>query len=259
MTVTESPPDALRPKPRCFHPTPDRVVLVLLAAVTLLWLSDHFGWSAWHKGYAVLTAVASVGVVFLLMLAWFAASLMLRWRFQFGIRALLILGVAVGVPCSWLAVEMKKAAKQREAVEALKRFPYRIHYDHELPRNTRGALAPEAMRRLLGIDFFANIEFVCLAADENFTDAEVAHLESLPKLRELFLGSAAITDAGLKHLAGLTQLQKLGIGYTRVSDAGLEHLVALTHLDWLGMEGTGVTDEGVTKLQQALPNCKIER
>ena len=38
-------------------------------------------------------------------------------RFQFSLRSLLVLVVVVAVPCSWLAVEMKKAREQKEAVE----------------------------------------------------------------------------------------------------------------------------------------------
>ena len=35
-------------------------------------------------------------------------GLIFRWRFQFSIRSLLVLTVAVAVPCSWLAVEVKE-------------------------------------------------------------------------------------------------------------------------------------------------------
>jgi hypothetical protein len=33
-------------------------MVALLAVEGLLWLSERFGWLAWHKGYAVLAAVA---------------------------------------------------------------------------------------------------------------------------------------------------------------------------------------------------------
>ena len=46
---------------RWYRLTPDRLVLLLLVVEALLWLSDRLGWPAWHKGYAVLTAVAVVG------------------------------------------------------------------------------------------------------------------------------------------------------------------------------------------------------
>jgi hypothetical protein len=44
---------------------------------------------------------------------------------------------------------------------------------------------------------------------------------------------------------------------TQVTDAGLVHLEGLDNLDFLYLDNTQVTDEGVTKLQKALPNCKI--
>ena len=93
------------PHPRWYCLTPDRLILVLLVVEGLLWLSERLGWPVWHKGYAVLTAVAAVGVALVLMLLWFAVALVFRWRFQFSIRSLLVLAVVVAIPCSWMAVE----------------------------------------------------------------------------------------------------------------------------------------------------------
>ncbi len=45
---------------------------------------------------------------------------------------------------------------------------------------------------------------------------------------------------------------------TRVTDAGLEGLKGLTNLPRLMLYGPPVTAESVKKLQEALPNCKIE-
>ena len=67
----------------------------------------------------MLIAVAAVGVVLLGMFLWFGVAVVFRRRFQFSIRSLLILVIVVAVPCSWLAVEMKKARKQHESVEAI--------------------------------------------------------------------------------------------------------------------------------------------
>jgi len=63
------------PQRRWFHLTPGRFVLALLAVEVLLWLSERFGWLPWHKGYAVLTCVACVGVAMLLMPVWFAVAI----------------------------------------------------------------------------------------------------------------------------------------------------------------------------------------
>jgi hypothetical protein len=65
------------------------LIVGLLVAECLLWLSDRLGWPAWHEGYAVLAGVASVSAVLLTPVAWFNIALVFRQRFQFGIRTLL--------------------------------------------------------------------------------------------------------------------------------------------------------------------------
>ena len=73
------------PKRRWFHPTPGHLLLVLLAIEGILFFAD---WQWIPKGWAVLIAVAAVGVFLIGMLLWFALALVFRWRFQFSIRSL---------------------------------------------------------------------------------------------------------------------------------------------------------------------------
>ena len=70
---------------RWLRPTPDRLVLAVLALEGFLVLSERFQWFAFnqHKGWTVLIAVASVGVFFLLMFLWFFAAVLFRLRFQY--------------------------------------------------------------------------------------------------------------------------------------------------------------------------------
>ena len=114
---TDSSPTAetSKPKLRWFHATPGRLLVVLLAVEGILFLSERW----FPKGWAVLIAIASVIAAMVLMLLWFTAALLFRWRFQYGLRSLLLLVVIVAVPCSWLATEMQQARKQKEAVEAI--------------------------------------------------------------------------------------------------------------------------------------------
>ena len=56
--------------------------MALLVVEGLLFLSERFQWPAWHKGYAVLIAVASVAVVFVVMLLWFIVALIFRVPFS---------------------------------------------------------------------------------------------------------------------------------------------------------------------------------
>jgi len=264
MTTTD-------PQTRWFHPTPGRFVLLLLVVEVLLWLSERVGWPGWHKGYAVLTCVAAVGVAMLLMFVWFGVALVFRRRFQFSIRSLLVLAVVVALPCSWLAVEMRKAWEQGHAVAAITNLKEsehapmmltgQVNYDYEFDAPGGSLLRPPGpawLRSLLGVDFFAQVDCVILTGDQ-VTNAELEHLKALNRLRIVWITDAAVTEAGLGHLAGLPQLRALVLNETAVTDSWLEHLAGLSQLDELDLIDTKVTDAGVAKLQQALPNCTIHR
>jgi hypothetical protein len=217
--------------------TPDRLIGGLLVLEGLLLLSEHFRWFAFnqHKGWTVLIAVASVGVAMLLMLLWFAVALVFRCRFQFSIRSLLVLTVAVAIMCSWLAVEMKAARKQKEAVAAIENAGGSVGYDDGVFEDPLGGPEPPGpawLRSLLGKEFFAN----------------VVHVD---------LDNSGATDAELKHLKGLDQLRWLYLKNTQVTNAGLEYLKGLGKLQWLYLKNTQVTDSGIKNLQKALPNCDI--
>ena len=72
--------------------------VVLLAVEGLLWLSERFHWLP--KGWPVVIAIGAVGALLLLMSVSFAAALLFHWRFQYGILSLLVLTVAVALPCA---------------------------------------------------------------------------------------------------------------------------------------------------------------
>ena len=153
--------DAAAPKPRWYRATPDRLILALLAVECLLWLSQRFQWFGFnhHKGWSVLIALAVVGTAFLLMLLWFLAGLLFRWRFQFGIRSLLVLTVAVAVPCSWFSWEMKQAREQKAAVATIKTLNGGFRYDYEFDASKNylpkaQPPGPAWLRSLLEDDFF---------------------------------------------------------------------------------------------------------
>ena len=213
MSEAELQPVVPQPSIRWFRPTPGWLVLALLLVEGLLWLSERFGWLSWHKGYAVLIAVAAVGVVLLIMLLWFLFAPIFRWRFQFSIRAMLVLTLAVALPCSWLAVEMKKAKIQREAVMAIQRDGGAVYYEHQFdlwgnrvpiggvvwdnPVNENGnpipgeealdaeSPAPSWLRGLLGDDFF-RVAVQVSVAKENGLDISGAQVfnEDLMKLQQ---------------------------------------------------------------------------
>src|SRR5271157_2618165 len=174
-----------------FRLTPDRLVIGLLIVECLLWLSERFQRFPFntHKGWTVLIAVASVGVAMLLMLLWFIVALVFRLRFQFSIRSLLIVAVVVALPCSWLAVEMKKAREQKEAVAAILSGGGHVSYDWQVDTNL-GFLpnaqpkCPSWLRGLLGDDFFGEVAYVhFIGGLSQFTEARQGRLRCMNKSR----------------------------------------------------------------------------
>ncbi len=93
-------------RPRWYRLTPDRLIVGLLAVEAALLVAKWLG--LFPKGWAVLTAIAAVGTVLLLMFLWFLAALLFRCRFQYSLRSLMLVAVAVAIPCSWLATEARE-------------------------------------------------------------------------------------------------------------------------------------------------------
>jgi hypothetical protein len=244
------------PKRRWYHLTPNRLIIGLLAVEVLLLLSEQFQWFAFNekKGWTVLVAVAAVCVAVFVMLLWLGASLLFRWRFQFTVRSLVVLVVAVAVPCCWLTVKMRGAERQRQAVEAIEKAGGRVIYHHQ--RTERGYAAMEAnppapvwLRELVGDDFFADVDDVGFNFSERISDVVLEHVNGLRTLIFLELSATQATDAGLEHLVGLTRLEWLGLVGTQVTDDGLEYLKGLTNLEWLTLDDTQVSDGGLENLK----------
>ena len=268
------------------------MVVALLAVEGLLWLSDALQWFGFntHKGWTVLIAVAGVGLVFVAMLLWLIVAIVFRLRFQFSIPSMLVLTVAVALPCSWLEVEMKSASEQKDLVDAIRKFDGFVAYDWQCdPSGDNGQVnaqpsGPQCLRKFLGDDFFASV--VWLASNSNeisdeelahlaeltqlrgfdlegtqITDAGLAQLAGLKQLRSLYLPRTQITDAGLVYLAGLTQLQRLNLQSTKITDAGLVNVAALTQLQYLNLDNTQITDAGLTHLANLtqLQKLSLER
>jgi hypothetical protein len=110
---------------------------------------------------------------------------------------------------------------------------------------------------LVGNDTFLHVETVGFVGPR-ITDTSLENLNGLSQVHVLKLYAPNITDKGLENIKGLSQLEEVTLEKTKVTDAGLEHLKGLNNLRDLDLKNTKVTDEGVKKLQQALPNCKIE-
>ena len=188
---------APQPTLRWYRPTPDRLILALLAVQCLLWLSEQFQWFPFnqHQGWAVLIAVAVVGTTLLVMLLWFIIALLFRLHFQFSIRSLLILTVVVAIPCSWLAVKMQQVRRERDAAAAIEKLGGSVEWSEPF--------RPMWLRRLLGDDFFRSVAHVKLDGTE-VTDAGLENLKGLHQLQYLTLEITKVTGLGWKTLRGST-------------------------------------------------------
>ena len=241
--------DSCPPQPvrRWYHLTPDRLLIALLPVLGLLLVSEWFRWFPFneHKGWTVLIALHQGWTVLIALAVVCLAAVVLRRRFEFGLSSLFLLIVVVAIPCSWLAVKMQRARRQREPVEAIQKAGGRVGYDwgNVKPKSS----APVWLRRLVGEDFFADVYSVSLK-DTGVGDKDLEHLTGTPHLYMLVLSGTQITDAGLQHLKGMKNLWWLYLSDTQVTDGGLEYLKGMTSLQQLYLSGTQITDAGLERL-----------
>ncbi len=66
-----------------------------------------------------------------------------------------------------------------------------------------------------------------------------------------------ITDAGLAYLKTLNRLKKLDIANTSITDSGLQHLVAMKSLEHVNLAETRVTEVGIERLRESLPDLVV--
>ncbi len=193
-----------------------------------------------------------------------------KWR-QFTVRSLLVIVTLAAVFFSWVAVKVRDARVEREAMEAIEKAGV-------IAFGPYNAKSPQWLTNLLGEDIIrARVRYVVFS--DNATDDDLKPLESLPKINFLALDGSSITDRGLEHIKGLTELMELDIRGTRITDdglrylsgmsklrtlhleflpitdAGLEHLKGLKNLEALNLNGTDVTEAGLKDIQKSLPNA----
>jgi hypothetical protein len=236
-------------KRRWCNPQPAWLVLLSLATTDFLFASEWYQWYAFnqHKGCAVLIAMASVAAMLVILLLWWIAALALRWLFQFSVMSLLVLVVAVAMPCAWTKGEMKKAKRQRRTIESIQTA---IDGNVDLDCERGNSMLPSWSLSLLGADFFGTPD-CANCGSENGADNDVARLSELPTLRALCFENGDVTDDGLKCLDGLKRLQVVQLmDCYKVTDAGLEHFNDLTKLVEIELRGTPIVGYGLKHLKR---------
>jgi hypothetical protein len=220
------------------------------------------------KGWPVLLSILAVGLSLVGLMLLFVVSLIVRWRFQFGIRSLFLLTVVVAIPSSWLAAEMKHAQPQARIITEIGRLGGRVgvgdgHVVFSAGMYPVDTLEPEWIRRILGHAFFRDdVRYVdfrdCTLNDAQF--AEISQAAGIERVHGLDLTGTKITDQGLACLQRWHALEDLEMGSTATSDAGLRNLEGLTNLSILSLSNTDVTGATLDSLGglQKLETLKIE-
>ncbi len=192
------------------------------------------------------------------------------------LRALMALVLVLGGGLGWLAY---RARVQRLAVAAIEAAGGKVYYDWQwgngLPDPTKPRPnRPKWIVDALGVDSFDTVvgvylggpgikaddalmtqvgrldylTFLGLNGNPAITDAGLAHLRGLVRLRDLDLDSAGVRGPGLAHLTGMTRLESLDLSRCTVADADLAHLARLKSLKALDLDGRGITDAGLAHL-----------
>ncbi|MBN8458926.1 MAG: hypothetical protein J0M04_13915 [Verrucomicrobia bacterium] len=83
------------------------------------------------------------------------------------------------------------------------------------------------------------------------SDACLAHLARIPRLKDLTLERTRVTAAGLRRIGDLNRTVTLHLGFSRMTDPGLEPLAGVLNLRSLSLSGTTVTNRGMAALKEA--------
>lgn len=98
------------------------------------------------------------------------------------------------------------------------------------------------------LDQLSNLERLQLDFRPSITDASLASVAKMRRLRSLFL-HGPLTDVGIRQLKQLTALEKLSLSGKDVTDDSLETIISLSRLTSLDLSGTGISDAGLSLLQ----------
>ncbi len=159
------------------------------------------------------------------------------------------------IACSWFATRMERARRQKAAVEAIteSRTNVGVLYDDVAGDDGRLDLSKATsphdagwLERLLGRDFFHSARGVDNIAHIDFPPGFVPPVQDIP-------------IETLRRLKDMPDLRNLDLDGMNITDADLQYILPLVQLRHLNLSYTKVTGAGVKRLQEALPNCKIDR
>jgi hypothetical protein len=183
-----------------------------------------------------------------------------RSKLRFTLRSLLTLGLVVSVPLIWFGGSLRRAERQRLAVEAIREAGGVVRYDWEMDNSGNVILTGKTriqqwLMESQGRDFFSDVVGVEFIYPAQADDAVLERVGELPHLKLLILSGGQVTDAGLDHLKHLSELRMLVLEESQVTDAGLAHLDGLTSIEHLDLYYPQLTRSGLEHVRD-LRNLK---
>jgi hypothetical protein len=167
-------------------------------------------------------------------------------RFQYGLRGLLGLVVALGIVLSWIASRIAEKRQERALVADIEEQGGIVQYDWQVAgKNTWPG--PGFLKDLCGRDCCADVVHIRAAAASKL---DFSRFGALHSIRTLSLAGADVTDEGLCYVGRLDTLVTLNLTDTTVTDKGLSCLKGLRSVHHLLLKGTGVSDAGMATLAE---------
>ncbi len=223
-------------------------------------------------------------------------AVIVRTRFQFRLRTLLLLTLLASLACSAGVWWWKANSRQARAVAHFRQIGADIYFDfqwgasrHRENRGenqgwiytSQGYLVPTWLCRLMGEPTFGSVRDIWVTGTL-VRNEDLLPLKDLPQLRSLHIANSSVNDEGLVHLRGLPELKSLELYGTLVQGPGLKELQALPKLEILfvtdanltdddleylsglrlqalGLERTRVTDAGIAQLRAIMPHLRFIR
>jgi hypothetical protein len=166
---------------------------------------------------------------------------------SFSLRTLLIFIAVVAIPCAWLGRKIEQKRSERELTDFIHKSGGQISYPYEGIKNGKPP-GPEWLKKLLGTNFFCDVDDVDLRKDKAADDALLKKIAAFTRLKSLWLDGTQVTDAGVANLSDLNELDRVSLTATEITDAALDVVKGWSRLEVLHLDKTRVTDAGIAKL-----------
>jgi hypothetical protein len=182
-----------------------------------------------------------------------------RW-YQCRLRTLLIFVTLAALGISWFGMNLHRARRQREAIEAiLKMGNVVLNYECQLELKNvnpkRLLYGPAWLRKLLGDDFFNDVA-LCIITEKGDIHSALEHCKEFPELEELEIWGRGLTDDDLKNIPKLKNLRNLSIWFgEKITVAGWDSIKEMKQLQGLQIGRIRFTDDDLAKFQD-LPNLR---